>query len=58
MTEWENGEITTDPLQIIATYDPVTCAIYARENDLLDKLNQAKLRSLNTAPRFKNAYKV
>jgi hypothetical protein len=36
MIEWENGEITTEPLAIIAADDPVTCAIYARDNKLLD----------------------
>ena len=34
--EWENGEITWEPLGIIAKSDPVTCAIYAKENGLLD----------------------
>jgi hypothetical protein len=34
--EWENGEITTEPLSIIAADDPVSCAIYARDNNLLD----------------------
>ena len=57
--------------------DPVTCAIYARDNNLLDvegwkrfkrlankqkKLyrmaNQAKLRSYNSAPRFKYGVEV
>ena len=37
MIEWENGEITSEPLSIIGADDPVTCAIYARENKLLDK---------------------
>jgi hypothetical protein len=36
MIEWENGEITSEPLSIIAKDDPVTCAIYARDNDLLE----------------------
>jgi len=36
MIEWENGEVTSEPLSIVAADDPVTCAIYARENDLLD----------------------
>ena len=77
MIEWENGEITTEPLQATAKDDLVTCAIYARENDLLNTpgwkqfksiakrkkvftrmVNQAKLRSFNTAPRFKNGYEV
>ena len=33
--EWETGEITFEPLSIIAADDPVTCASYAKENDLL-----------------------
>ena len=35
MIEWENGEITSEPLNVIAANDPVACAIYADENDLL-----------------------
>ena len=37
MVEWENGETTAEPLHLIAADDPVTCAIYAKDNDLLDK---------------------
>jgi len=37
MIEWENGEITSEPLSIIAADDPVTCAIYAKENNLLEQ---------------------
>jgi len=33
---WENGEVTSEPLSVIAADDPVTCAIYAKENNLLD----------------------
>ena len=33
--EWRTGEITFEPLSVIAPYDPVTCAAYAKENDLL-----------------------
>ena len=36
MIEWENGEVIAEPLQVIALDDPVTCAIYAKENNLLD----------------------
>ena len=32
---WETGEITFEPLSIIAADDPVTCAAYAKEHDLL-----------------------
>ena len=40
--EWETGEITYEPLSIIAADDPVTCAAYTRENDLLALLSLAK----------------
>jgi hypothetical protein len=72
LIEWENVEITKDPVKIIAADDPVTCAIYARENGLLDQpgwkrfkhiaknekkftgtVNQAKLKSFHTAPKYK-----
>jgi hypothetical protein len=72
-----DGDITHEPLKIIAADNPVSCAIYARENDLLIKpgwhrfkqvakqektftrmVNQAKLRSYNTAPRYKYRFKV
>jgi hypothetical protein len=29
---WENGEITNEPLKVIAADDPVSCAIYGRRN--------------------------
>jgi hypothetical protein len=34
--EWENGEISYEPLHIIAADDPVTCAVYAKDHGLLD----------------------
>ena len=77
MIEWETGEITSEPLKLIAADDPVTCAIYAKEHGLLDQpgwkqfkfiakrekvftrmVNQAKLRSFNTAPRYKYGFEV
>jgi hypothetical protein len=36
LVEWENGDITTEPLSVIAADDPMTCAVYATEHDLLD----------------------
>jgi hypothetical protein len=36
LVEWENGEITTEPLSVIAADDPMTCAVYAREHELFD----------------------
>ena len=35
--EWENGETTYKPLDVIAANDPITCAIYVRENGLLEE---------------------
>jgi len=63
---WENGEVSYEPFSIIAKSDPVTIAIYAKENNLLElfaripnrqrKLlhmaNQAKLQSFHTAPTY------
>ncbi len=36
LVEWETGETTYEPLNSIAADDPVTCAIYAKRNGLLD----------------------
>ena len=36
LVEWETGETTYEPLNAIATDDPVTCALYAKRNGLLD----------------------
>ena len=44
--EWETGEITFEPLSIIAADDPVTCAAYAKENDLLSLAAWRRFRNL------------
>ena len=44
--EWETGEITFEPLSIIAADDPVTSAAYAKENDLLALEGWFRFRSL------------
>jgi hypothetical protein len=36
MIEWENGEVTSEPLSAIAVDDPMMCAIYAKDNNLLE----------------------
>jgi Reverse transcriptase (RNA-dependent DNA polymerase) len=46
LIEWENGEITKESLRIIAANDPVTCAIYARENGLLDQLGWKQFKHI------------
>ena len=44
--ELETGEITFEPLSIIAADDPVTCAAYTKENDLLALEGRRRFRSL------------
>ena len=44
--EWETGEITFKPLSIIAADDPVTCAAYAKEHDLLAVEGWYRFRNL------------
>ena len=44
--EWENGEITSEPLTIIASDDPALCAQYALDNDLLYKDGWRQFRRL------------
>ena len=44
--EWETGEITFEPLSIIAADDPVTCAAYAKENDLVALEGWCRFRNL------------
>jgi hypothetical protein len=34
---WEDGETTWEPLGLISKSNPVTCAIYGKENHLLEK---------------------
>ena len=43
---WETGEKTYEPLSILAADDPVTCAIYAKENDLLHIEGWKRFRNL------------
>ena len=43
---WENGEVTTEPLSIIAADDPVSCTMYAKENDLLELPGWKQFRNI------------
>ena len=45
--EWETGEITYEPLFIIAADDPDICAAYAKENDLLALEEWCRFRNLD-----------
>jgi hypothetical protein len=46
LIEWENGETTKEPFQVIAKDDPVTCAIYAKDNGLLDSAGWKQFKSI------------
>ena len=46
MLEWGDGQVTQEPLSIIAKDDPVTCAVYARENGLLEKERWRQFRGI------------
>ena len=44
--EWETGEITFEPLSVIAADDTVTCAAYAKQHDLLAVEGWHRFRNL------------
>jgi len=44
LVEWESGETTYEPLDLIASDDPVTCAEYAKQHDLLDTAGWKRFR--------------
>ena len=44
--EWETGETTFEPCSVIAADDPVTCAAYAKVNDLLAVEGWCRFRKL------------
>ena len=44
--EWEAGEITFEPISLIPPDDPVTCAAYAKEHDLLAVEGWCRFRNL------------
>ena len=46
MVEWETGEITSEPLKIIAADDPVTCTIYEKNKNLLEEECWKRLKSI------------
>ena len=46
LVEWETGEKTYEPLSALAADYPVTCASYAKENDLLHIDGWKRFRNL------------
>ena len=43
---WESGEVTWEPLNRVATDDPVTCALYAQKHGLLDKTGWQRFKKI------------
>ena len=46
LIEWENGEVTNEPLTIIAADDPVSCAIYGKKAGLLEHDGWKRFKSI------------
>ena len=46
LVDWEAGEKTYEPLSVLAADDPVTSAMYAKENDLLHIAGWKRFRNL------------
>ena len=44
--EWETGEVTFEPLSVIAADDPITCAAYAKEKNLYNLDGWKRFRHL------------
>ena len=44
--EWETGEITFEPLSVIAAHHPITCAAYAKEKNLYNLDGWKRFRHL------------
>ena len=45
--EWETGEITFEPLSVIAAADPITCAAYTKEKNLYNLDGWKRCRHLS-----------
>ena len=52
LVDWETGEETDEPLSVLAADDPVTCATYAKENDLLHIDDWERFRNLQKGIRL------
>jgi hypothetical protein len=46
LVKWQNGEITSEPLNIFGKDDPVTCAVYARKHGLLEEEGWKRLKGI------------
>ena len=46
LVDWETGEKTYEPLSVLVADEPLTCAMYAKENDLLHIDGWKRFRNL------------
>jgi hypothetical protein len=46
LVHWEDGSETFEPLSIMAKADPLTCALHAKDNDLLDTTGWKSLKRI------------
>ena len=46
LVDWETGEKTYEPLSVLVADDPVRCATYAKESDLLHIDHWKRFRNL------------
>ena len=46
LIKWEDDSITNEPLALIASDDPVSCAMYAKENGLLNKKGWTRFKRI------------
>ena len=62
MVEFETGEITEDPLSILASDDPVTCTAYATKHSMSNlpgwKIFKNIARSQNSSTRVVKQTKI
>ena len=60
LIEWEPEEQTWQPLSNIIASDPYTCAVYAKEHDLLNTpgWKKSKYRQVRTSRKYKHGWEV
>ena len=54
LVQWEDGSETFEPLAVIKKDDPVTCAAYAKDNNLLDTRGWKSLKRIATRTKLYN----
>ena len=54
LVQWEDGSETYEPLALIKKDDPVTCATYAKDNNLLDLPGWKSLKRIATRTKMYN----